>query len=37
MASIVPTLNNFHLPTLNNNPPTSRKFSRDEMFLKKPS
>ena len=37
MASNVPTLNNFKLPTLNNNPPPSRQFSRDEMLLKKPS
>ena len=37
MASNVPTLNNFKLPTLNNNPPSSRQFSRDEMLLKKPS
>ena len=37
MASNVPTLNNFKLPTLNNNPPPFRQFSRDKMLLKKPS
>ena len=34
MASNVPTLNNFELPTLNNNPPPSRQFSCDKMLLK---
>ena len=33
MASNVPTLNNFELPTLNNNPPPSRQFFK--MLLKK--
>ena len=37
MASNVPTLNNFKLPTLNNNPPPSHQFSCDKMLLKKPS
>ena len=37
MASNVPTLNNYKLTTLNNNPPPSRQFSRDKMALKKPS
>ena len=37
MAYNVPTVNNFKLPTLNNNPPPSRQFSRDKMLLKKPS
>ena len=36
MASNEPKLNNFKLPTLNNNPPPSRQFSRNEMSLKKP-
>ena len=35
MASNVPTLNNFKLPTLNNNLPPSRQFLRDKMLLKK--
>ena len=40
MASNVPTSNKFefhlhHLPTLNNNPPPSRQFSRDKMLSKK--
>ena len=37
MASNVLTLNDFKLPTLNNNPPPSRQFSRNKMLLKKPS
>ena len=35
MASNVPTLNNFKLPTLNNNRPPSRRFSRNKVLLKK--
>ena len=37
MASNVPTLNNFKLPTLNNNRPPSRRFSRSKVLLKKSS
>ena len=32
---LVPTLNNFKLPTLNNSSPPSRQFSRNKMLLKK--
>ena len=32
---LVPTLNNFKLPTLNNSLPPSRQFSRNKMLLKK--
>ena len=37
MHSNVPTLNNFKLPTLRNNPPPFRQFSRNKMLSKKPS
>ena len=35
MASNVTTLNNFKSPTLNNNRPPSRQFSRNKVLLKK--